>query len=343
MQEATAPAAKPARLSARRLVRWLVLLLVLVIAGFFAYRYWRHSQLFLSTDDAYVGANTVQVSAQVSGPVTRVYVQNNQHVKAGEPLFDIDPTPFQLAVNKAQAQLALAEQGVAQQQAAIAAARAQVAQRQAELQNAEDNYHRTEALVAQNFMSRAAGVTARTQVATAQASVAAAQAQVQQAVSALGASGAQNAQVQAARNALNQAKLDLAHTHVTASTAGVVANLSLRPGNVVQPGAPLFALIASNEYWVDANYKETELNRIHPGQKATIEVDMYPNHPFAGEVESVSGGAGTAFSLLPPQNATGNWVKVTQRVPVRVRINQPDPRYPLRIGTTATVTINVKG
>ncbi|TFV86241.1 HlyD family efflux transporter periplasmic adaptor subunit, partial [Oxalobacteraceae bacterium OM1] len=161
----------------------------------------------------------------------------------------------------------------------------------------------------------------------------------EQARSALGASGDQNANVQAARAAVAQAELDLQRTHVTAPPQGMVANLSLRPGNTVQPGTPLFAVIASQEYWADANFKETELEDIRPGQQATLQVDMYPDHVFHGVVESVSGGAGTAFSLLPPQNATGNWVKVTQRVPVRVRITDPDPQYPLRIGTTATVEI----
>jgi membrane fusion protein, multidrug efflux system len=102
---------------------------------------------------------------------------------------------------------------------------------------------------------------------------------------------------------------------------------------------PLFVLIGEQEFWVDANFTETELKRVRPGQEATVKLDMYPDRPFHGVVESVSGGAGTAFSLLPPQNATGNWVKVTQRVPVRIRITDPDPNRPLRIGTTATVEV----
>jgi membrane fusion protein (multidrug efflux system) len=108
---------------------------------------------------------------------------------------------------------------------------------------------------------------------------------------------------------------------------------------MVQAGVPLFTVIGDNEYWVDANFKETELRRVKPGQKATVVVDMYRDHEFKGEVQSLSGGAGQAFSLLPAQNATGNWVKVTQRVPVRVKVLDPDPAFPLRIGTTATVHI----
>src|SRR5262249_23630090 len=131
------------------------------------------------------------------------------------------------------------------------------------------------------------------------------------------------------------------HSKVKAPTSGLVANLSLRPGNTVAPGAPLFSIVGNEEYWVDANFKETELAKVRPGQKARVVVDMYPKHPFEGVVESVSAGSGAAFSLLPPQNATGNWVKVTQRVPVRVRVVDTDPNFPLRIGTTATVRVTL--
>ncbi len=124
-----------------------------------------------------------------------------------------------------------------------------------------------------------------------------------------------------------------------APTAGLGANLTLQPGNTVQPGVPLFVVISDNEFWVDANFKETQLKEIRTGQHAQVTVDMYPDHPFRGTVQSLAGGSGTAFSLLPPQNATGNWVKVTQRVPVRIRVEDPDPQHPLRIGTSATVDV----
>ncbi|HET9469969.1 MAG TPA: HlyD family secretion protein, partial [Usitatibacter sp.] len=164
-------------------------------------------------------------------------------------------------------------------------------------------------------------------------------AELEKARSALGKSGDENAAVQAAAAAVKAAELDLERTRVVSPVNGMVANFTLRPGNTVQPGAPLFVVIASDEYWVDANFKETQLKEIRPGEKATITSDVYPDVTFHGVVQSVSGGSGAAFSLLPPQNATGNWVKVTQRVPVRVRIEDPDPGRPLQIGTTATVRI----
>ncbi len=145
-----------------------------------------------------------------------------------------------------------------------------------------------------------------------------------------------------AKAALNQANLDLSWTHITAPTSGWVTNVSLRAGDIVAANQPLFALISDGEFWVDANFKETELEKIEPGQRAIIHVDMYPDHPFEGVVQSISGGTGSAFSLLPPQNATGNWVKITQRVPVRIRVLKTDNRYPLRIGTSASVRISLR-
>lgn len=335
------PVLAPEKISKRKLVKWLIALLILGIAGIIGYRYWRHEQLYASTDDAYLNAHTIEVAAQVFGPVVRVYVRDNQLVHTGDPLFDIDPAPYQLALAKAQAQLQLAEQAVSQQTAAVATAQAQVAQRQAELQNAQSNYARTRQLVAQRFLSSQAGEAARTQAETAVAALKAAQASLEQARSALGDTGDKNASVQAAQVAVKQALLDLQRTHVIAPAQGNIANLGLRPGDTVQPGIPLFVIIGNQEYWVDANFKETELQHIRSGLPATVYVDMYPDHPFHGVVESISGGSGTAFSLLPPQNATGNWVKVTQRVPVRVRLTNPDQGYPLRIGTTATVEVRV--
>jgi membrane fusion protein (multidrug efflux system) len=267
-------------------------------------------------------------------------VSDQQAVKAGDPLFDIDPANYQLALQKALAQLELARQSVSQESAGVASAEAVLAQRRAEAANARNTWIRNQELMKSGFLSAQGAENARTQLATAEAAVKAAEAGVAQARSALGRGGEDNAAVQAAQAAVKQAELDLARTHVTSPTSGVVANLTLRPGNTVVPSVPLFVVISDQEYWVDANFKETELKEIRPGQKATIKSDVYPDHVFHGVVQSLSGGSGTAFSLLPPQNATGNWVKVTQRVPVRIRVEDPDPQHPLRIGTTASVKVS---
>jgi membrane fusion protein, multidrug efflux system len=337
-----APAPPPARGGKnprRKQLKWIVAAIVVIVAAIAGFRYWREASLYVSTDNAYIQAHQAEIAAQVTGPVTKVYVQDQQAVKEGDPLFDIDPSNYQVALSKALAQLEIARQQALQEGAGIASAEAVLAQRRAEEQNAAANNKRTQELTKSGFLSPSGAESAQTQLATAQAAVKAAEANVTQARSALGKGGEQNAAVQAAASAVKQAELDLQRTHVTSPTNGTVANLSLQPGSTVMPGVPLFVIINDKEYWVDANFKETELKDIRPGQIAIIKSDVYPDRLFHGVVQSLSGGSGTAFSLLPPQNATGNWVKVTQRVPVRIKVQDPDPQHPLRIGTTATVKV----
>ena len=270
----------------------LAFIAILLLYG--AYVYWRSLQNYVSTDDAYVGAHVVSMAAQVAGPVAQLFVHDNEMVHAKERLFEIDPHPYKIAVQ---------------------AAEASVQQRKALLINAESISGRTRRMAAHRFLSSQASETAQATVKADQAALA------------------------AARAALARAKLNLAHCLVRAPTEGFLSNMRLRPGAYIQAGTPLFALIASRTYWVTANFKETALSHIAVGDRAHIHIDMYPNHRFRGKVIGISGGSGTAFSLLPPENATGNWVTVTQRVPVRILILNPSPRWPLRIGTSANATV----
>ena len=259
------------------------------------YSFWQYYQTHITTENAYVNANVVQIAAQVGGPVLTLAVENNQPVKKGALLFEIDPARFVTALEEAAAQ---------------------VAQTDAQFKNANINFERIVDLVAQKFLPPEEKDNARTALDVASANLKLAQAKFE------------------------KAKLDLEYTRVTAPTDGLINNLTLRPGTIVQAQAPLFVLIDNDQYWVDANFKETELEDIRPQQPATIVLDMYPGFTFKGIVGSISGSSGTVFSLLPPQNATGNWVKVTQRIPVKVWIQNPSPEHPLKVGATATVTIN---
>ncbi|MDF2530044.1 MAG: emrA [Gammaproteobacteria bacterium] len=280
--------------ASRNLQRVILLSLVgAFILGWAAYD--MYSDRYISTDDAYVNANQVQIAPQVSGQVLNLDVSNNQFVKQGQLLFQIDPSQYQTAVAKAQAQLAID---------------------QANLVDTQLTTNRTLALVRQKLFSQQQGDDAKAKLESAQA------------------------QVQLDQANLAQAKLNLGYTQVYASTDGWITNMNLRAGNIVTQDQAVFTLISSNQFWVDANYEETDLQSIKPGQTAKVLIDMYPKHPFKGVVDSISGGTGSAFSLLPPENATGNWVKVTQRVPVKILIVNPDPNYPLHIGTTASVTID---
>jgi membrane fusion protein (multidrug efflux system) len=282
-----------------RHARRLKLIYVIFITFFLlcaVYALWKHYQTYITTENAYVNANAVQIAAQVAGPVRTLAVENNQSVKKGALLFEIDPKLFATALEEASAQVSQAE---------------------AQFKNAKINFERIFDLVTQKFLPPEKKDNAQTALDVAAANLKLAQAK------------------------LEKAKLDLDYTRVMAPADGIINNLTLRPGTIVSAQIPLFVLIDNTKYWVDANFKETELEDIKAQQFAMIVLDMYPNQTFKGIVESISGSSGTVFSLLPPQNATGNWVKVTQRIPVKIRIQDPSALYPLRIGASATVTINI--
>lgn len=321
-------------------IKWTAALLVLLGGAVGLYAYWRYEAHFPSTSDAYVQAHVVSIAPQVSGRVLQVFVREHQRLTAGAPLLQIDPQPFRIALERARAQLDTMRQEVAAAQAAVEAAEATVAERQAQLHEARLNFARVEPLVRQQLLPPAEGDTARDALAAAQAQLAAARSELELARRKRGEPGAANATVRAAAAAVAQAQLDLDHTQLLSPVGGTVANLSVRPGSVVVHDVPLFALVEDGLWWVDANYKETALLHIRPGMPATIHIDMYPGVQFDGVVQSISPASGVAFSLFPPENATGNWVKVTQRFPVRVRILTPDPAHPLRMGASAEVTID---
>lgn len=201
---------------------------------------------------------------------------------------------------------------------ALEKAKAQLEINQAQLRQAQATAKRTLALVGKKYLSAQKGDDATASLRSAASAVKLAQANVK------------------------QATLNLGWTNIKAPSSGWVTNMTLREGDMVAAHQQVFALISDEEFWVDANFKETDLGKIKEGQKVDLTIDMYPNHSFAGVVESISGGTGTAFSLLPPQNATGNWVKVTQRVPVRIRVLNPDPKFPLRIGTSVTAKVHLQ-
>jgi membrane fusion protein, multidrug efflux system len=316
----------------------IALALIALLAGFAFMHYYG---LTRSTENAYINADVVNVAAQVSGRVTAVYVQDNQHVRKGAPLFDIDPEPFAIALTRAQADLALARQSARQDNAEVSVARAQIAQTESDLANARASYARDQELVAQHFLSQQTLDDAQAKQQSLQATLEQARAKLTKALSAP-QNPEERGDVLKAQAAIAQAKLDLEHTHVAAAQDGQISNLTLTAGSLVGAGAPLFALIADNSFHIDANFKETELAGIRPGQEVDIKIDMYPGRHFKGTVESLSGGTGTAFSLLPPQNATGNWVKIAQRVPVRIKLVPTDAEHPLRIGATATVSVQLK-
>ncbi|HET8552343.1 MAG TPA: HlyD family secretion protein [Gammaproteobacteria bacterium] len=325
-----------------RIIKWAVAIAVVIAIAVGGYFYWEHSQRYPSTDDAYIGAHVIHPAPEVSGEVEIVNVRNAEHVNQGDLLFKLDLTPFKLAVKQAEAQLEQAREMNAGLKAAVAAARAEVANREAQLDKAKLDAKRTHKLVKKGYRTKAQGTDVQAELKSAKAALALAKAKLNQAVQQLGQKGEGNYRVVEAKAELGLRKWQLAHAAVYAPCSGEVTQVQLRPGDTVQQGRSPFVLVCDNKVWVDANYKETDIAGIHPGDKATISVDMYPNKTFHGRVIGINPAAGTAFSLLPPENATGNWVKVTQRVPVRVLITDTDPAHPLRVGTSAEVTIDIQ-
>src|SRR5690348_2288138 len=302
---------------------------------------------FETTDDAYVQAARVAVSANVAGRVQEVAVRDNQAVRKGDVLFRLDDAPFRISVEEANAQLAAAR-------LQVETLKANYRQRQSELTLAQDTmayqqheYERQQRLLASGIASQSQVDRASHALDEARARVAGAQQQISAVVASLGGNPniapERHPMVQQAQALLDRAKLNLSYTVVTAPSDGVVTRVEqLQVGSYVNASAPVFALVSTGDIWIEANFKEDQLTHMRAGQAATVQVDSYPGRTFEGRVASVSPGTGSQFSLLPPENATGNWVKVVQRLPVRVEIDHPDPSFPLHGGLSASVSVDTR-
>ena len=325
----------------KKLFKLSIFIIILAAISFGGYKYWLYQKQYPSTDDAYIQSHVVEIAPRVAGAVANINTSDHQFVKKGQLLFTLDPANFQVAVNKAKAQIDNVYQTIKAQQMAVITAAAVVKQHQAELQEAKNNAERVMVLVKQKLYTPSQGDQAIRQLKVAQQAVKASQAQFLEAKQKLGQQGDKNAQLREAKANLEEAILNLNYTKIYAPSDGYVENFSLRTGDKVSAFETIFALVENKNWWVSANFKETQIQSLQPRQPATIVVDMYPSHTFHGTVTSVGWGSGTSFSLLPPENASGNWVKVTQRFPVKISINDLDPKqFPLRLGSSCSVTVN---
>lgn len=324
----------PAGKGALRTILLLIVPALLIIGG--AY-YWLTSGGSVSTDDAQVKQDIVSVSAQVNGPIVQVFVKDGAHVKRGDVLFRIDPQPYQVALEQAEAQLANAQLQTTQLRTQAAGTGADIVGEQANLAIKQNALSRQQALLKQGFTTRADYEDALNEVKTAEKDLADAKARAANAHAAL-APGEQP-QIAQAMAAVDKARLDLERTTVRAPMDGIVENAdNLQIGQMAVTGLGMLSIVHSATAWVEANFKEKDVGRMVPGQRAEITVDAYPGQKFAAHVQSVGAGTGSEFSLLPAQNANGNWVKVTQRVPVRVAFNGT-PSKPMIAGLSVTATV----
>lgn len=357
-------------------------LILMVAAGVYV---WRYYSVHESTDDAQIDGHIVPVSSRVSGTVISVNVRDNQVVQRGDVLVQLDPRDYEIALDRAKADLANAQaaaaaartgvpitltttaSNVSTAEAGLNAARKQAEAAHARIQEAQANHNkvaadlkRAQMLVAKDEISRqqydavvAGEQSARATLSAAQAAAAAAQSQVAQAEAAVRGSrvaphqvaatrsraAEADASVQRAQAAVQQAELNLQYTTVRAPFAGIISKRGVEQGQVISAGQPLYALVDLDDVYVTANFKETQLEHMCPGQPVTIRVDAY-GRDYKGHVDSMSGATGARFSLLPPENATGNYVKVVQRLPVKV-VFEPgqDPNHQLRPGLSVEPTV----
>ncbi len=327
--------------------RALVLLFLLIAAALGGWAFWWQTvaRFYQSTENAYVAGNLVEVTPQVHGTVIAIGADDTQRVAAGQMLVRLDRTDAEVALAQAEAGLARAVREARTLYANNLALEANVRLREAELQRAEEFLARRAPLARQGMVSREDVETAQTAAAAARAALAVAREQ-------LAANRVLTDQVkledqpsvQLAATRVREAWLALARTEIPAPIAGTVARCSVQVGQRVQPGARLMAVVALDQVWVDANFKEAQLRDMRIGQPARIVADLYGGAvEYRGRVAGLAAGTGGAFALLPPQNATGNWIKVVQRVPVRIELDAAQlAAHPLRVGLSMTVEVEVR-
>jgi membrane fusion protein (multidrug efflux system) len=344
-QTPTPSPATPKRNGARRLGLLLLALLVVLGGAGYAWYWFSYARYVESTDDAYVNGDVVQVSSQEPGTVLAVHVDDTQSVAAGAPLVELDPADAAVAMANAEAELARSVRQVRALFAEGAQLRAQIEQRESALRTAESDLQRRQGLLDDGAISGEELSHARDNVTAMRAAVAAAREQLAQTLAQTQGTRIDNhPQVLAAAAAVRNAALALHRTKLVAPVAGVIAKRSVEVGQRIAPGTALLAVVPLDDVWIDANFKEVQLSHMHVGQPVIVHADLYGGDvEFHGRLAGLGAGSGSAFALLPAQNASGNWIKIVQRVPVRILLDPRELRsHPLRIGLSAHVRVDVR-
>ncbi len=313
----------------------VILLTVMVVGGWFGLKLFITSKTHIETDNAFIEARIVPVSSRVSGTVARVLVDDNQFVKRGNLLLEIDGRDFQLQVAKAAAGVGMAENETGGEQMKAEGARAALQSARARYDQAVLDLNRAERLYSRDVLPKEQldRLTTARRVSEAQLKEAEEAFKRFQAEAGLAIKAGNKARILQSKAQLDETELQLSYTKIYAARDGYITRKSIEPGVNIQAGQPLMALVPLQDAWITANYKERQITWLKPGQKVDFTVDAYPGKTFSGTVDSIMAGTGAAFSLLPPENASGNYVKVIQRVPVKVTIDRnSDPERLLRVG-----------
>ena len=320
----------------------------LVVGAVFGVRLWRFYQTHVSTDDAYVQADVALVTARIDGTIIELLAEENAHVRQGDLILKLDPAEFVLKLREAEAAVANAIRAVEEMKAAVLTAESTLAVAEAEFAQLRLDHGRAEQLAGRDVVPKERLDRTSNALRAGEARVEAARREVARARAALGvpleAPATDQASVRQAMAARDVAALQLSYTDIRAPITGVLARRSAELGQRIEKGQPLTAIVPLSRVYVVANFKETQLEAVRVGQPAQIVADVYPKVVYRGRVESLAPGSGAAFALLPPENASGNWVKVVQRVPVRIALDEtPHDARPLRVGLSVGATIDVSG
>ncbi len=330
----------------RRISITAVILAGGIVGAVYGPAWWAYHRSHVSTDDAYVHASVTLITPRIAGTITELLVEDNWQVKGGDLLACLDAAELQVQLEEAEAALAEARQRTEAARAQVRAAESEARLAEAELEQADRDNTRVERLAREKVASVEDFDRTRTAVRVSRARLEAARQELERSRAALGipidSPAEESPVVRRARAARDRARLMLSYTDLYAPTSGTIATRTVEVGQRVQPGQPLMSIVPLERAYVQANFKETDLADVRIGQPVTIVADIYPDTVYSGRVESLSPGTGASFALLPPENATGNWIKVVQRVPVKIRLNEPPPPdRPLRIGLSVTATIDV--
>ena len=327
-----------------KLLRLLLLVVVPAIAILAALHWYAKGARYAETDNAYVKAQVIPISAEVSGRVAEVMVRDQQRVARGGALFRLDPVPFQLALARAEAQLSVVRTEIETLRAEYRSARVDAEEQAERIPFLERQYDRQGRMKEKGMSREDLYDEAQNNVETAKKRLNALRERSARALAALDgkpdAPPERHPRYLQALAMRDTAQLDLERTTVSAPAPGVVSNLKLRPGEFVEHGASKFSLVDDGPPWIEANYKETQLTDMREGQIARFSADAYPGASWRARVTTIGAATGAEFAVLPPQNATGNWVKVVQRIPVRIAIEETGERPPLRAGMTVSVSVD---
>jgi len=333
------PASRNNNNGGRKITGIIILLIILTAGGTAGYYYWKYLSTNIITDNAYVKGHLFTISSRIDGTVKEIYVRDNMPVKQGDILVKIDPADYEVTIEKNRAALEVAKQEIKRRYAAVESAKAQIEYSKSKLELSKIELNRAKTLYEKAVYPKEKYDLAQTNYNVAVAQVKADEENLKQA-EAMVSKDNDEAIIREKAAELRQSELDYEYTSIYSPADGYITKKSVETGNRISEGQPLFAIIPLNDVWIEANFKENQVEKLKPGMKADIEVDTFPDMKFSGHIESIMAGTGGAFSLLPPENATGNWVKVVQRIPVKILLDKDqNADHILRVGMSCNIIV----